>query len=42
LSEIKVAEHYQAFLSYTRYTELGNKVYDALQAKPADASGLER
>jgi hypothetical protein len=42
LSTIKVAEHYQAFLSYTRYNELGNKVYDALQAKPADASELER
>lgn len=42
LSEIKVAEHYQAFLSYTRYNELGNKIYDALQAKPAHASALER
>ena len=42
LSEIKVAEHYQAFLSYTRYNELGNKIYDALQAEPVDASELEQ
>lgn len=40
LSTIKVTEHYQAFLSYTRYNELGYKIYDALQANPADADAL--
>jgi hypothetical protein len=42
LSTIKVTEHYQAFLSYTRYNELGYKLYDALQSKPADADALEQ
>ena len=36
LSTIKVAEHYQAFLTYTRYNELGNKLYDALQGNPTN------
>lgn len=40
LSTIKVTEHYQAFLSYTRYNELGYKIYDALQVNPADADVL--
>ena len=40
LSTIKVTEHYQAFLSYTRYNELGYKIYDALQANPADSGAL--
>jgi hypothetical protein len=42
LNAIKVSEHYQAFLIYTRYNELGNKLYDALQANPANADELER
>jgi hypothetical protein len=42
LSTIKVAEHYQAFLSYTRYNELGNKLYDALQANPSNKDALEQ
>lgn len=42
LSTIKVTEHYQAFLSYTRYNELGYKLYEALQANPANADALER
>ncbi len=42
LNAIKVSEHTQAFLIYTRYNELGNKIYDALQANPADADELER
>lgn len=42
LSTIKVMEHYQAFLSYTRYNELGYKLYDALQAKPANSDALEQ
>jgi hypothetical protein len=42
LSTIKVTEHYQAFLSYTRYNELGYKIFDALQANPADADALEQ
>jgi hypothetical protein len=42
LSTIKVAEHYQAFLSYTRYNELGNKLYDALQANPSNKNALEQ
>lgn len=42
LTAIKVAEHYQAFLDYTRYNEVGNKIYDALQGGPADAAALER
>lgn len=42
LNTVKVSEHYQAFLSYTRYNELGNKIYTALQGKPEDAAELER
>jgi len=42
LNAIKVSEHYQAFIIYTRYNEIGNKLYDALQANPADADELER
>lgn len=42
LSTIKVAEHYQAFLSYTRYNELGNKLYDAIQANPSKGDELEQ
>ena len=42
LSEIKVSEHYQAFLIYTRYNDLGYKLFEALQSKPADAAELER
>lgn len=42
LNAIKVSEHYQAFIIYTRYNEIGNKIYDALQANPADADELER
>lgn len=42
LSTIKTTEHYQAFLSYTRYNELGYKIFDALQAQPEDAAELER
>ncbi len=42
LSTIKVAEHYQAFLSYTRYNELGNKLYDALQGNPSNKAELEQ
>lgn len=42
LSTIKVAEHYQAYLGYTRYNELGNKLYDALQDNPKDEAQLEQ
>ena len=42
LNAIKVSEHYQAFIIYTRYNEIGNKIYDALQANPANADELER
>jgi hypothetical protein len=42
LSTIKVAEHYQAFISYTRYNELGNKLYDALQNSSSGKSQLEQ
>ena len=42
LSTIKVAEHYQAFLIYTRYNELGNKLYDAIQANPSNKDELEQ
>ena len=42
LSTIKVAEHYQAFLIYTRYNELGNKLYDAIQAGPSNKDELEQ
>jgi hypothetical protein len=42
LSTIKVAEHYQAFLIYTRYNELGNKLYDALHANPSNKAELEQ
>jgi len=41
LNAIKVSEHTQAFLIYTRYNELGNKLYDALQSNPANADELE-
>ncbi len=46
LNSITVYEHYQAFLSYTRYNELGNKIADELDkaANPDDNSqtSLER
>jgi hypothetical protein len=42
LTTIKVAEHFQAFLNYTRYNELGYKLYDALQTKPANSAELEQ
>ncbi len=42
LTAIKMAEHYQAFLSYTRYNELGYRLYEALQAGSTDAAALER
>lgn len=42
LTTVKVSEHYQAFLVYTRYNELGDRLYEALKAKPADAEELER
>jgi len=42
LSTIKVAEHYLAFISYTRYNELGNKLYDALQNSSSGKSQLEQ
>jgi len=32
LNEIAVTEHYQAFLIYTRYNELGNKLQEAIDA----------
>lgn len=42
LSTIKVAEHYQAFLSYTRYNEMGYKLHDALQSDPSNRVELEQ
>jgi hypothetical protein len=42
LTTIKVAEHYQAFLIYTRYNELGNNLYNALQANPSNKVELEQ
>lgn len=42
LNAIMVSEHTQAFLIYTRYNELGNKLYDALQSNPPDADELAR
>lgn len=42
LNTITATEHYQAFLIYTRYNELGNKLYEALQSDPANAAELEQ
>jgi hypothetical protein len=42
LNTIQVSEHYQAFLIYTRYNDLGYRLYDDLQAQPADADELGR
>ncbi len=42
LNTIRVSEHYQAFLTYTRYNELGYRLYDDLQANPENADEIER
>jgi len=42
LNAIKISEHYQAFLIYTRYNDLGNKLSEVLQGNPADAAELKR
>jgi len=42
LNTIRVSEHYQAFLIYTRYNDLGWRLYEALQSQPANAAELGR
>jgi hypothetical protein len=42
LDTIRSSEHYQAFLIYTRYNELGYRLYDDLQTNPADADQLRQ
>ena len=42
LNTVKVSEHYQAFLNYTRYNELGNKLDEALKSNPANVGELDR
>lgn len=42
LNTIRVSEHYQSFLAYTRHNELGYRLYDDLQATPENAETLER
>jgi len=42
LNAINVSEHFQAFLAYTRYYELGNNLYDAIKANPSNVDELRR
>lgn len=42
LNTITVMEHYEAFLSYTRYNEIGNHLNEALKSETDNADELEQ
>ncbi|HVN16033.1 MAG TPA: hypothetical protein VMT73_09870 [Anaerolineales bacterium] len=42
LTAITVSEHYQAFLDYTRYNELGNQINDEIQKNNSTDGSLTR